>query len=368
MTARRIHIAIRDEGRVATAKRATLARDQRGFVLIAVLWLLVALGAVGLQVGMEMRTERLAAANLLDAERAREAAFAGAEYARSRLTAALLNRADELRSEAARANQRTQRAQQQQQRNTRVQSVQQLFRSAGAGEDPWRDPEALVVTSMEFGDARFTLRLRDAQAALNLNTANEEMLLNFFSQGLEVDFAQAERIAQAIVDWRDPDDLPLLNGGEREQYLKANQPVLPTNRGFAELDELRHVMGMTQEIFEAALPYLTLRGSGRINVNAAPEPVLLALPGMTQAAVREIMRLRDAGTFPGNANQLRNMIPSAASRSLDSQQFNQRVIFRTDEVEIISDGHVVGSAIEARVRLVVVRGEEGALVVLKVFN
>ena len=31
-----------------------------GFVLIAALWLLVALGAVGLHAGIEMRTERLA--------------------------------------------------------------------------------------------------------------------------------------------------------------------------------------------------------------------------------------------------------------------------------------------------------------------
>jgi type II secretory pathway component PulK len=341
-----------------------------GFVLIAALWLLVALGAVGLHVGIEMRTERLAAANLLDEGRAREAAFAGAEYARSRLTAALLDRADELRAEAARANQRVQQNQRQQQQRNRTQSVQQLFRSAGAGEDPWRDPEALVVTQMEFGDARFTLRLRDAQAALNLNAADELMLLGFFSLGLGVDFAQAQRISQAIMDWKDADELPLLNGGEREEYLDAEMPVLPANRGFAELDELRHVMGMTQEIFDAAAPYLTLRGSARINVNAAPEPVLLALPGMTPAAVRELMRLRDGGVFPANSGQLISMLPSAAGRTLQAagQRLNQRTIFRTDEVEIISDGHVEGSAVEARVRLIVIRSDEGALVVTRVFN
>jgi type II secretory pathway component PulK len=355
---------------VVPALRSAAVPGRQGFVLIAALWLLVALGAVGLHVGIEMRTERLAAANLLDEARAREAASAGAEYARSRLTAALLDRADELRAEAARANQRTQQNQNRGQQRTRTQSVQQLFRSAGAGEDPWRDPEALVVTSMQFGDARFTLRLRDAQAALNLNAADEQMLLGFFSQGLGLDFAQAQRISQAIVDWRDADELPLLNGGERDQYLEANLPVLPTNRGFADLDELRHVMGMTQEIYEASVPYLTLRGSTRINVNAAPEPVLLALPGMTPAAVREIMRLRDAGTFPTSMNQLLNLLPSAAGRTIDAERnrFNQRTIYRTDEVEIISDGHVEGSAVEARVRLIVVRSEEGALVVTKVFN
>jgi general secretion pathway protein K len=341
--------------------RGGLGSSRGGFVLIAVLWLLVALGAVGLHVGLEMRTERLAAANVLDETRAREAAAAGAEYARSRLTAALLDRADELRAQAARSNQR-------QQQRSRTQSVQQLFRSAGAGEDPWRDPEALVVASMEFGDARFTLRLRDAQAALNLNAADEEMLTNFFSQGLGVDYAQAQRLAQAIVDWRDADDLPLLNGGEREQYLRAGAPVLPVNRGFGELDELRHVLGMTDQIFEAALPYLTLRGSGRINVNAAPLPVLLAVPRITEPVAREILRLRDAGIFPTSAADLRRMLPRGVGGALDQTALSRRTIFRTDEVEIISDGHVEGSAIEARVRVIVVRSEQGALVVTRVFN
>jgi general secretion pathway protein K len=346
-----------------SARARTPARAREGFVLIAVLWLLVALSAVGLHAGLELRTERLAAANVLDEARARQAAFAGAEYARSRLTAALLDRNDELRAEAARSNQR-------QQQQSRTQSVERFFRSVDPSLDPWREPEGLVVTEMEFGDARFSLRLRDAQAALNLNAADEDMLLSFFSQGLGLDFAQADRIAQAIADWRDPDDLPRLNGGERDQYLRAGAAVLPTNRGFSELDELRHVLGMTPEIFEAAVPHLTLRGSGRINVNAAPLPVLLALPGMTPEAAGEILRLREAGEFATTRAALMRLLPSAVTRTLEAAgaRFNQRSSYRTDEVEIISDGHVEGSAIEARVRLIVVRSDQGALVVTRVFD
>jgi general secretion pathway protein K len=237
-------------------------------------------------------------------------------------------------------------------------------------EDPWREPEGLVVTEMEFGDARFSLRLRDAQAALNLNAADEDMLLGFFSQGLGVDYAQAERITQAIADWRDPDDLPRLNGGERDQYLRAGAAALPTNRGFGELDELRYVLGMTPEIFQAAVPHLTLRGSGRINVNAAPLPVLLALPGMTPEAAGEILRLRESGEFSTSRNALLRLLPSAVTRTLEGagQRFSQRTSYRTDEVEIISDGHVQGSAVEARVRLIVVRSDQGALVVTRVFD
>jgi type II secretory pathway component PulK len=340
---------------------------RRGFVLIAVLWLLVALSAVGLHAGLEMRTERMAAANMLDEARARQAALAGGEYARSRLTAALLQRADELRAQTAQAGRGGNQRQQQQ---SRTRSVQQLFRSANPMDDPWRDPAGLVLPEMVFGDARFSLHLRDAASVLNLNAATEEMLRNFFSQGLELDFAQADRLTQAVLDWRDSDELPRVGGAERDQYLRAGAAVLPPNRGFPDVDELRHVIGMTPEIFAAALPYLTLRGSGRVNVNAAPEPVLLALPGMTRAAAQELMRLRDAGTFPTNTQELLRALPAASSRPIQAmqQQFNSRVSFRTDEVEIISDGHVEGSAVEARVRLIVVRSDQGAVLVTRVFN
>jgi general secretion pathway protein K len=146
--------------------------------------------------------------------------------------------------------------------------------------------------------------------------------------------------------------------------------VLPPNRGFPDVDELRHVLGMTPDIFAAALPYLTLRGSGRINVNAAPEPVLLALPGMTRAAAQELIRMRQSGTVPTSTQQLVRALPAASARPIQAAQqaFNGRVSFRTDEVEIISDGHVEGSAVESRVRLIVVRSDQGAMVVTRVFN
>jgi Tfp pilus assembly protein PilX len=70
-----------------------MTRQRSGFILVAVLWLIVALGAVGLDASLRSRTRRLAAANVLDQTRARAAAMAGTEYARSRLTAAMLDSA-----------------------------------------------------------------------------------------------------------------------------------------------------------------------------------------------------------------------------------------------------------------------------------
>jgi len=110
-------------------------------------------------------------------------------------------------------------------------------------------------------------------------------------------------LTQAILDWIDPDELPRVGGGEREEYIREEMAVLPPNRPLASLDELRYVLGMTPEIFEQAAPYLTLSGS-RINVNAAPEPVLLAIPVVTPELAAQLVRDRDSGILPRDADDL----------------------------------------------------------------
>lgn len=336
---------------------------RNGFILIAALWLLVALGAVGLDAALRSRSRRLASANLLDETRARAAATAGVEYARSRLSAAMLDRADELRAEALSAA-RTSRQRTQAERR----SVTNLFRRSDPLEDPWRAPEELILEEMTFGDARYSLRVRDTGAALNLNNASEEVLRQFFAQGMAVDYAHADRLAQAILDWRDVDEIPRLGGAEREQYLDAEAPMLPPNRDFAELDELRYVMGMTPELYEAAKPYLTLIGSGDVNVNSAPGPVLLALPDMTPSAVTELMRLREIGGVPRSANELRRMIPMFDTNRSREREFDRMTTYTTNEVEILAEGRVEGSPIRVQARVVVARSTAGAVVVWRRFD
>ncbi|HEX2166824.1 MAG TPA: hypothetical protein VHG09_06250, partial [Longimicrobiales bacterium] len=75
-------------------------RQRHGFILIAALWLIVALSAVGLDAALRTQASRTPAMNQLDLGRAREAALAGAVYAESRLNAALREREAELRAEA----------------------------------------------------------------------------------------------------------------------------------------------------------------------------------------------------------------------------------------------------------------------------
>lgn len=332
-------------------------RGRDGFALVAALWLLVALGSVGLQAALASRARRQAAANLLDEVRARAAVLAGTEYARSRLTAAMLGRAEELRQEAQARSRGRSRG------RGSTTSVSRLFRSANPFEDPWREPQDLVVPEMVFGDARYALLLRDVGSALNLNEASEDMLRQFFAQGMDVDFAEADQLAQAILDWRDEDDLPRINGGEREEYLEEEALVLPPNRDFVEIDELRHVRGMTPELFVRAAPHLTLIGDGEINLNSAPEPVLLAVPGMDEGAATEILGLRDSGYLPRSDRELWGLLPSVGPiMEALGREFTGRTTYTTDQVEILAQGWVEGGVVQVMSRVVVVRGNTEARV------
>ncbi len=347
-------------GRYRLRGSREVRRDERGFVLIAVLWLLVALTAVTLDVSIRTKVRRSAAVNMLDQRQARAAAMAGAEYARAHLTAAMLGRAEELRSEASNRRRGGRRAP----------SLDDLFENSDPAADPWRDPAGLMETEMALGDVEYRLDVRDAGARLNLNDATEEMLRAFFAQGLRVDYADADRITQAILDWRDEDDLPRIGGGEREQYIREEAAVLPANRPFDDVSELRFVMGMTDEVYAAAAPHLTVTSSGDVNVNVAPEPVLLALPGMTPEGAAVLIRLREGGVFPRSDRQLRDLLPAGAAAAIEAadEAFERRVTYATEEVEIVSEGRIEGSAVRVRIHTVVARSNAGAVVVWRKFD
>jgi type II secretory pathway component PulK len=332
--------------------RASLRRSRGGFVLVAALWLIVAMSAVGLDAALRSQAQRLAAANQLDAVRAREAALAGSEYARSRLTAGLLERREQILEEARRQNSRLNAAQ-----------LRSVYTQRLGQDDPWHEPARYLPQSLLLGEAEFLLDARDTGLALNVNSATEQMLLAFFAQGLRLDYAWAERLAAAIMDWRDEDDLPRVTGAERDEYIRAGAAALPANRPFGSVDEVRHVMGMTPELFQVVRPYLTTAGSGRVNVNAAPEPVLSAVPTFTPAVVAMLLRLRDMGQPVRNALELRSALGTAyvPPTGTELQEFNRRVTYATNEVEIISHGRVTGSPVTVTVRSIVGRSDAAAL-------
>src|SRR6185369_12855648 len=90
------------------------------------------------------------------------------------------------------------------------------------------------------------------------------------------------RVLDAILDWRDADELRRPNGAEADDYRAAGLKYVPTNTRFESIGELQRVMGVTPGLMSRIAGSLTVYSRQRgINPATAPRDSLLALPGMT---------------------------------------------------------------------------------------
>lgn len=302
-----------------------------GFALIAALWLLAAIAFVALDLSLRARDHRRSAANVQEMAVARGAADAGVAHAR-----ALLER-----------------------------RLMVSLRSGEAdGGDPWRGLDRLLPDSVALSGSAYRVALHDAGAALHLNRAGEDELRRLFT-ALRVDAGAADRIAQAAADWRDTDALRRPRGAERAEYVKEGAAVLPTNLPFRDVAELRHVRGMTDHIFRRVSPYLTVRGSGQVNLSNAPREVLLALPGMTEESVTLLLRMQRAGATLASVTDLGAEL-SPGARALFERELPRlmaRSTTETREVEIRSSGWVNGGRMRPVTEALAVRAGSAVFLV-----
>lgn len=314
--------------------RPSATGDRRGFALVAALWLLVALSVLGLELALRGRERRLEAANAQEGLRARAAAEAGLAHAR----AALARRLET--------------------------APQQSGGDVSLVLDPWQGLVGVVPDSQGVAGGWYRLELRDVGEALNLNRSDEDELRRLLV-ALRVDAGVADRIAQAAMDWRDPDDLHRPRGAERDDYLRRGALALPRNAPFASVDELRGVRGMTDEIFRRVSPHLTVLGTGQVNLATAPREVLLALPGMTEELAGLVERRRRRGFVAGSLADLGPELSEGARRVFlrDFPRLLARTTLETREVEVRARGWVAGGRVRARADGLMVRGGSAVFLV-----
>ena len=218
------------------------AGSDRGIALLLVLWALVLLGTLALGFSWSMRTEAMAARNGIDETRAYFQARTG------------VNRAVVLLASLPADN---------------------VLSGSIAGED---------------GDASYEVRIESESGKVDVNLVDEEVLLGILKKaGLPEE--EAEGVRDAILDWRDEDDVPRPRGAERAEYERMNEPVTPRNGKILGVGELMHVKGVTREIHERILSRVfTAHGnSTQVNVLRAPEIVLRSLPGVSAEAAARIV-------------------------------------------------------------------------------
>jgi len=214
----------------------------RGIALLLVLWALVLLGTLALGFSWSMRTEAMAARNGIDETRAYFQARTGVGRAVALLA---------------------------------TMPADNVLAASVSGKD---------------GDASYEVRIESESGKVNVNLVDGEILLGMLKKG-GLPEEEAESVRDAILDWRDEDDVPRPRGAERAEYGRMTEPVLPRNGKIRGVGELMHVKGVTREFHEAFLSRVfTVHGnSTQLNFLRAPEVVLRSLPGVSPEAANRIV-------------------------------------------------------------------------------
>jgi len=141
--------------------------------------------------------------------------------------------------------------------------------------------------------------LAPAGNALDVNAAEHEQLARVL-EGLGAPPAAADSVAAAILDWRDPDDLPRPTGAEASWY-RSRGLSLPRNGPIAAAGELAMIRGVS------GLPLGdTSLGvePGRVPINLAPLAVVGALPGIGPELLARIRDRRRRGDYYRDLGEL----------------------------------------------------------------
>jgi general secretion pathway protein K len=152
------------------------------------------------------------------------------------------------------------------------------------------------------GSFRFRLGNAEAQvtytseaARVDLNRASKEMLGGLF-EVLGVEPKAADGLAERIIGWRTqpkPGAAPDTAKDEGALYLAAGLNYGPRGAPFSHVNELSLVLGATSAIVERVLPFVTVFSkSADVDVLLAPPEVIAAAPGMTPEVLNDFLKQR----------------------------------------------------------------------------
>jgi type II secretory pathway component PulK len=258
-------------------------RDERGIALIGALGALLLLVAIATPVALAARQQGWTGGEHERRAGARWAAEAGVAVVTARVQASLAELALALEVERLALALETDTEAQQRARDA-LRALNAIDSVAAAG--AVRLPNGTVAAA----------RVVDATARLNLNAADEPELRAFFRQWV-LDERELARLVDALLDWRDEDDLVRAQGAEQDAYDRRGG-VRVRNAPLVSVDELSRIRGFTPQLVRQVEPFVTVLPTQelRINVNAAPLEVLVAVPGFTpELAVRLLARRARTG-------------------------------------------------------------------------
>ncbi len=135
------------------------------------------------------------------------------------------------------------------------------------------------VFTIKIYDDVVTMAIRDATGLVDLNAATPD-LLGATLRACGVEESEERELVDAILDWRDKDDLAHLHGIEDNDYRAAGLPWSSRDGAFATIDELKYIPVINHALFERLVAFVTVYSRrGGINLEYAPPALIAALTG-----------------------------------------------------------------------------------------
>lgn len=138
---------------------------------------------------------------------------------------------------------------------------------------------------LDLGETRYSITIHPANTLPNLNRLPLEPLLRYLKH-LGLPEREAQRLAGALIDWRDSDDSRSENGAEGDYYQGLQPAYRPRNGDIKTWQELAYLREMTPDILQLLRENFTLDGPGyAVLGDYAPKAALAALADLPEATI-----------------------------------------------------------------------------------
>ncbi|GBF27465.1 hypothetical protein MnTg02_02518 [bacterium MnTg02] len=167
-----------------------------------------------------------------------------------------------------------------------------------------------------FAGTRLSIALTDPNSLIDLNKADQQILLKFILQFTKSesdakyfrDLIIAARVESAADTSTDPAATQAGGNARSDRQLPAQKTTSKRSEkdqsrstkaadknpiAFTDISQLRQLDGMNLDLYRQMIPYLTVYSrDGRVNPMTAPKNVLLSLPNLTQSDIERLYLYR----------------------------------------------------------------------------
>lgn len=161
----------------------------------------------------------------------------------------------------------------------------------------WRTDGSIY--QIDYAESRVRVQLLAETGKIDINTADQTLLQGLMANA-PMEAELQTKLVNAILDWRDKDDLVHIDGAERKEYKDAGLSYFPRNKRFQSIEELQLVLGMNERVFEWLENLVTVHsGQPKVDPTQAAKEVLQVLPGADVGLIDQYIAARRESAING---------------------------------------------------------------------